>query len=93
MPGAFVINVGDMMRIWTNGLFRATPHRVLRPTGDARRISVPFFFEPEYDAWIEPLEHLQVERGERLAGITYGEHLLSKTENNFDFGDSAQPRL
>jgi hypothetical protein len=26
--------------------------------------------------------------GERFVGITYGEHLLSKTENNFDFSSS-----
>lgn len=51
IEGAFVLNIGDMMRIWTNGLYRSTPHRVLRPApGVGRRLSIPFFFEPNYDA-------------------------------------------
>ena len=51
IEGAFVLNIGDMMRIWTNGLYRSTPHRVLRPApGCGRRLSIPFFFEPNYDA-------------------------------------------
>jgi len=28
MPGAFVVNIGDMMELWTNGAFPATSHRV-----------------------------------------------------------------
>ena len=28
-PGTFVINFGEMMEVWTDGLVRATPHRVV----------------------------------------------------------------
>jgi len=60
MPGAYVINIGDMMMRWTNGRFVSTPHRVvnraLRP-----RYSIPFFANPDYDVTIAPIEALLAE--------------------------------
>ena len=47
--GAFVVNIGDMMERWTNGLWKSTPHRVIH-RGDSFRVSVPFFYEPDFDA-------------------------------------------
>ncbi|XP_010540817.1 PREDICTED: 1-aminocyclopropane-1-carboxylate oxidase-like isoform X2 [Tarenaya hassleriana] len=41
--GAFVVNIGDMMERWTNGLFRSTLHRVM-PVGK-ERYSVRYSFE------------------------------------------------
>jgi len=40
------------MERWTNGLYKATPHRVLNVTGKAR-YSIPFFFEPNYDTLVK----------------------------------------
>lgn len=54
VPGAFLVNIGEMMQRWTNDRYRATWHRVLRP-GTADRYSIPFFFEPRFDARVEPL--------------------------------------
>ena len=85
VPGAFVVNIGDMLARWTNGLFRATPHRVLPPThGAGDRVSVPFFFEPNYDATIRPLDCC-IEPGAAAAfeAVRYGDHLLQKTSTNF----------
>ena len=57
IPGAYVINIGDMMMRWTNGRFVSTPHRVvnraLKP-----RYSIPFFANPDYDVTIAPIEAL-----------------------------------
>ena len=85
VPGAFICNVGDMLARWTNGLYRSTPHRVLRPSGGRRRISIPFFFEPNYNAVIAPLPECCDATGKppRFAPIVYGDHLLAKTNSNF----------
>jgi isopenicillin N synthase-like dioxygenase len=52
-PGTFVINFGEMMEAWTDGVVRATPHRVVG--GMAERISVPLFFNPSHDTNVAPL--------------------------------------
>jgi isopenicillin N synthase-like dioxygenase len=49
VPGAFVVNIGDMMERWTNGLWRSTSHRVVH-RGQEFRTSVPFFYEPDFEA-------------------------------------------
>jgi isopenicillin N synthase-like dioxygenase len=49
VPGAFIVNIGDMMERWTNGLWRSTSHRVVH-RGNGFRVSVPFFHEPNFDA-------------------------------------------
>ena len=49
IPGAFVVNIGDMMERWTNGLWKSTTHKVVH-RGDEFRVSVPFFYEPDFGA-------------------------------------------
>lgn len=84
LPGMFICNIGDMLSRWTNGMYRSTPHRVLRPA-HRRRISIPFFFEPNYTSEISPLPGCCEALGKapRFKPIIYGDHLLSKTSSNF----------
>lgn len=84
LRGTFVVNIGDMMERWTNGLWKSTKHRVIH-RGQNWRFSVPFFFEPNYEARIKPLPWC-VERsgGKELYEETiYGEFLKAKVEGNF----------
>ena len=43
IPGTFVVNMGQAFEVITNGVCKATTHRVLLPPGDYDRYSVPFF--------------------------------------------------
>ncbi|HEV8020621.1 MAG TPA: 2-oxoglutarate and iron-dependent oxygenase domain-containing protein [Candidatus Lustribacter sp.] len=45
----FVINIGTVLQIWTDGRFSSTPHRVINRSG-SDRYSVPLFVNPNYDA-------------------------------------------
>lgn len=55
VPGSFVCNIGDMLDRLTRGVYRSTPHRV-RNTSGRGRLSFPFFFDPGWDARVEPIE-------------------------------------
>jgi isopenicillin N synthase-like dioxygenase len=82
IEGAFVCNIGDMLSRWTNGEYVSTPHRVLHPSQP--RTSVPFLFEPNYDAVVAPLEHCGTSGSAgKFPPIKYGDHLASKTSANF----------
>jgi isopenicillin N synthase-like dioxygenase len=50
LPGAFVVNIGEMLELATNGYLKATLHRVESPKVGTDRISIPFFFNPALDA-------------------------------------------
>jgi isopenicillin N synthase-like dioxygenase len=59
-PGSFVINIGDLMMTWTNDRWLSNLHRVANPPpdadGSARRQSIAFFVQPNYNALIECIE-------------------------------------
>lgn len=69
VPGAFVVNIGELLEIATNGYLKATLHRVQSPTAGDERISVPFFFGPALDAEIPTID-LPAELAVEAAGVT-----------------------
>ena len=56
--GLLIVNLGKNMDFWTGGRFKATLHRVINKTA-APRHSVPFFYEPNMDAIINPILNTQ----------------------------------
>ena len=66
IPETFVINIGNVMQIWTDGRFSSTPHRVIN-RGGRDRYSIPFFVNPGAGAPIGPLEGASEEAAEPFA--------------------------
>jgi len=85
VPGAFVVNIGEMLEYATGGYLIATNHRVISPRSPDDRISVPYFFNPALDATL-PLIALPAELAAQARGVTqdpanpiharYGENAL-----------------
>jgi isopenicillin N synthase-like dioxygenase len=47
---AIAVNIGDALMRWTNDRWVSTPHRVANAPGGARRQTIAFFFQANYDA-------------------------------------------
>ncbi|WP_065846053.1 2-oxoglutarate and iron-dependent oxygenase domain-containing protein [Sphingobium sp. Ndbn-10] len=81
VPGAFIINLGDLMAQWTNDEWVSTMHRVVNPPRDqaigSRRQSLVFFHQPNYDAVIECIPTC-TETAPKYARTTSIEHLEMK---------------
>lgn len=58
-PGdALIVNIGDLLELWSGGYFVSTPHRVVNTSG-AERYSFPYFAVPRYDTIVRPLRFPQ----------------------------------
>jgi isopenicillin N synthase-like dioxygenase len=55
-PGAYVMNLGEMLQLATHGYLRATRHRVVSPPEGSERISVAYFFNPRMEATLQPVD-------------------------------------
>lgn len=77
IEGAFVLNAGDMMTRWTNGLLPATPHRVVSPR-HSERLAIAFFYATSYDVVVEPvLPPAHPEDGVTYEPITTGQFVYN----------------
>jgi isopenicillin N synthase-like dioxygenase len=54
IPGTFLVNLGNIMRRWSNDRFLSTPHGVLNDSG-VDRYSIAYFHSPNPDSIIECL--------------------------------------
>ncbi|HEX6103400.1 MAG TPA: 2-oxoglutarate and iron-dependent oxygenase domain-containing protein [Alphaproteobacteria bacterium] len=85
VPGSFVVNIGDMMERWTNGVFASTLHRVINSSGQDR-YSLPFFFDPDFNADLTVLETCTGPGNPpKYPPTTGGQHLLDRINATFDY--------
>ncbi len=56
IPGTFVINLGDMLEVWTNGSYKANKHQVRKSKSGRDRVSVAYFFNPQLECVVSSFE-------------------------------------
>lgn len=67
LAGSFVVNIGELLELATNGYLRATVHRVIAPPAGQKRISIAFFLGAQLDA-VVPVYQLPAELAEEANG-------------------------
>ena len=91
VPGAIVINTGDMMQVWSNDVYHAPVHRVLA-MDRCDRFSLPFFFNPAASARVSPLPSVINENNpSRYNDIEWAAFRGKRTDGDYaDYGAEVQ---
>ncbi|KAL9236901.1 hypothetical protein vseg_011515 [Gypsophila vaccaria] len=51
-PEALIVNIGDLLQAWSNGVYKSVEHRVVA-NKKVERLSIAYFLCPSYDAIIQ----------------------------------------
>ena len=91
VPGAMVINTGDMMQVWSNDRYQAAIHRVLA-MDSVDRYSLPFFFNPAAGARVTPLATvINDENPAKYREIEWAKFRGQRTDGDYaDYGTEVQ---
>ncbi len=88
---ALVINIGDIVQVWSNDRYKAPLHRVVA-NSQFERYSAAFFFNPSYAANYAPLPGVCDENNPPLyESINWGEFRAGRAAGDYaDFGEEIQ---
>jgi isopenicillin N synthase-like dioxygenase len=86
---ALVINIGDIVQVWSNDRYRAALHRVIASSAtSAERYSAPFFFNPASEATYAPLS---TSEPAHYRPIQWGEFRANRSAGDYaDHGEEVQ---
>ncbi|PSR79974.1 2og-Fe oxygenase family protein [Coniella lustricola] len=90
-PDAYVVNIGDMLSLWTRNIYKSATHRVINTSG-RDRYSVPFFFDGNADIELRPFDGsgAGAGTGEGNRAITVEEHMLERLGTSYARVEKAQ---
>jgi isopenicillin N synthase-like dioxygenase len=85
--GSFVVNLGDLMARWTNGVYTSNLHRVMNNgVRGTQRKSIAFFYSPRPTAIIEPLSTcVGPDRPQQFATCTASEHMNEMFRRSYGY--------
>ncbi len=81
-PGALIINIGDIVQVWSNDRYSAPLHRVCA-SADHSRYSAPFFLNPRYDTDYAPLPDALRGAAPRYRSINWGEFRAGRSAGDY----------
>ncbi|CAJ2654218.1 unnamed protein product [Trifolium pratense] len=80
---AYIINVCDIIQVWSNDAYESVEHRATVNT-EKERFSIPFFFNPGHDAEIKPLEELiNKQNPSKYMPYKWGKFFVHRLHSNF----------
>ena len=90
-PDALVINIGDIVQVWSNDRYFAALHRVVA-SAEKSRFSIPFFLSPTYQSNYSPVPTMVTDDSPaRYKEINWGEFRQRRTDGDYaDYGEEVQ---
>jgi isopenicillin N synthase-like dioxygenase len=90
-PDALVINIGDVVQVWSNDQYAAPLHRVIA-SRSTPRYSAPFFFNPAYETNYAPLPSVCSDADPpHYRPINWGEFRAGRAAGDYaDLGEEIQ---
>ncbi|RZB52612.1 Protein SRG1 isoform A [Glycine soja] len=81
---ALVVNVGDVIEIWSNGKYKSVEHRAVT-NKNKRRISYALFLCPQDDVEVEPLDYMIDSHNPKLyQKVRYGDYLRQSMKRKME---------
>ncbi|HIG44025.1 MAG: 2OG-Fe(II) oxygenase family protein [bacterium] len=84
---ALIVNIGDLLQVWSNDRYKAALHRVMA-NGFEERFSAPFFYNPVYTCDCAPLRSSEKPR---YRTVNWKEFRKARTDGDYaDIGEESQ---
>ncbi|POO03035.1 Isopenicillin N synthase [Trema orientale] len=82
-PDAFIINVGDIIQVWSNDKYESVEHRVM-VNSERERFSIPFFLNPAHYTVVKPVDELINEKNRpKFKPYGWGKFMTHRRNSNF----------
>ncbi|XP_021821349.1 protein DMR6-LIKE OXYGENASE 2-like [Prunus avium] len=82
-PNAYIINVGDVIQVWSNERYESVEHRVM-VNSEKERFSIPFFLSPAHYTQVKSLEEMTDERNPaKYKPYSWGKFITHRKLSNF----------
>ncbi|KAK4477061.1 hypothetical protein RD792_016266 [Penstemon davidsonii] len=80
---AYIVNVGDLIQVWSNDKYESVEHRV-KVNSEKERFSIPFFLNPSHNIWVQPLEEfINDQSPAKYKGYSWGKFYATRKLSNF----------
>ena len=83
IDGTLIVNIGDMLEVWSNGQFKSNLHRVV--DNEFERYSFPYFASLNYNTVVSPwVSENRLDRA-NYQSVSAGKHLLQQVTRDFSY--------
>ena len=90
IDGTLVVNVGDLLARWTDGIYRSTNHRVVN-SSHSSRLSLVLAFDPDPETLIDARDVFGPDHISAEPPITCGNYLIWRFSKAFKYRDGQSP--
>ncbi|PIA34057.1 hypothetical protein AQUCO_03900155v1 [Aquilegia coerulea] len=83
IAGALTVNIGDVIEMMTNGIYKSIEHRAVI-NSEKERLSIAAFHDPRHGITIGPIQDLVKDKQEKYKTIDYDEYLRQAMTTKLD---------